>query len=90
MVEYAEIKLRWSVRVKGNKGYKKQKKIFSFELADEIPTEKLRSFFDGAGNVNLRACSVSRRARIAPSDFSSDEEKLLKLYCRIARQFLEI
>ncbi len=53
VVEYAEIKLRWSVRVKGNKGCKKQKKSFSFELADEIPTEKLRSFFDGAGNVNL-------------------------------------
>ncbi|MDD6394904.1 MAG: hypothetical protein PUB37_01770 [Firmicutes bacterium] len=55
-VGYAEIKLRWSVRVKGNKSYKKQKKSFSFELADDIETAKLSSFFDGAGSVRLMTC----------------------------------
>lgn len=56
LVEYAEIKLRWAVRVKGNKSYKKQKHSFSFDLAEEIAAEKLRAFFEGAGEVRLMTC----------------------------------
>lgn len=56
LVEYAEIKLRWAVRVKGNKSYQKQKHSFSFDLAEQIAAEKLRAFFEGAGEVRLMTC----------------------------------
>ena len=45
LIEYAEIRLRWKVRVKDKRGWKTNRRFLSLVLTDEIEEEKLRAFF---------------------------------------------
>ena len=53
LLEYAEIRLRWKVRVKDKRGCRTSRRFLSLVLTDEIGEEKLRAFFAGAGRLRL-------------------------------------
>ena len=55
VIEWASIKIRWTIRVKGRKGSQKQRKSLLLVLTDDIEEDKLRAFFDGAGKLSLMA-----------------------------------
>lgn len=53
LLEFAEIRLRWKVKVSGKRGNKTSRRFLSLVLTDEIEEEKLRAFFAGAGRLRL-------------------------------------
>lgn len=53
LIEYAEIRLRWKVRVKDKRGWKTNRRFLSLALTDEIEEEKLRAFFADAGRLRI-------------------------------------